>query len=79
MQKINVNLYGGKGIFGGKESPLEASIIYCDHCNDCSFYRESKCLRVRSFLSPTCKFGRVETIKGYTSRAVKYWDFKKKV
>ena len=76
--KINVDLYGGKPIFGGKETPLEADEIYCDMCEQCTFYKDSKCLRCRSFLSPTCKFGRNNVIKGYTSRATKYHDFKNK-
>lgn len=76
--KINVNLYGGKGIFGGKETPLEADEIYCDIYEQCTFYKEGKCLRCRSFLAPTCKFGRNNVIKGYTSRAMKYYDFKSK-
>lgn len=76
--KINVDLYGGKGILGGRETPLEADEIYCDMYEQCTFYKEGKCLRCRSFLSPTCKFGRNNIIKGYTSRAMKYYDFKNK-
>lgn len=76
--KINVGLYGGKGIFGGRETPLEADEIYCDRFEQCTFYKEGKCLRCRSFLAPTCKFGRNNIIKGYTSRAMKYYDFKRK-
>ena len=76
--KINVNLYGGKGIFGGKETPLEADEIYCDMYEQCTFYKEGKCLRCRNFLAPTCKFGKNNVIKGYTSRAMKYYDFKSK-
>lgn len=76
--KINVDLYGGKGFLGGRETPLEADEIYCDMYEQCTFYKEGKCLRCRSFLSPTCKFGRNNIIKGYTSRAMKYYDFKRK-
>lgn len=79
MKKINVNLYGGKGIFGGRESPLEADEIYCDKSDVCSFCNEGKCLRCRSFLSGiNCKFGRTTTTQGYTSRAKKYSEFKNK-
>ena len=78
MNKINVNLYGGKSLFGGKESPLEADEIYCDRADKCSFYADDKCLRCRSFLAPVCKFGKNSVIKGYTSRATKYYDFKEK-
>lgn len=76
--KINVDLYGGKGLFGCKESPLEADIISCDRVDRCTFYKDGTCLRCRSFLAPTCKFGSVQTVKGYTSRARKYYDFKNK-
>lgn len=76
MDIINVDLYGGKSIFGGKETPLEADIIYCDKYNSCSYYKNGQCLNVRSFLSSRCKFGRVQNVKGYTSRAMKYHAFK---
>ncbi|PER55797.1 hypothetical protein CN495_08585 [Bacillus thuringiensis] len=75
---INVGLYGGKSIFGGRETPLEASVISCDMCKECSFYQNNQCLAVRSVAGTGCKFGRVETKKGYTSRARKYWAFKDK-
>jgi hypothetical protein len=75
---INVGLYGGKGIFGGKETPLEASIINCDKHKECSYYKSGTCLAVRSPGGGGCHFGRVSTVKGYTSRARKYWDFKNK-
>ena len=78
INKINVNLYGGKSIFGGRESPLEADEIYCDRANECTFYKENKCLRCRSFFASTCKFGKNNVVKGYTSRATKYYDFKNK-
>lgn len=78
MKKINVGLYGGKGIFGGKETPLTAKIIYCDKCEVCDLYKENKCLNVVAPFSASCKYGKVESIKGYTSRAMKYHEFKEK-
>ena len=77
MKKINVNLYGGKGIFGGRETPLEADIVYCDNCDKCSFYKNNECFCAGRWKA-NCKFGRKETIKGYTSRAMKYYDFRNK-
>lgn len=74
---INVNLYGGKSIFGGKETPLEASIISCDKHAECSYFKKGQCMLVRSALSPTCKFGSVNTVRGFTSRAKKYGEFKR--
>jgi len=78
MKKINVGLYGGKGIFGGKETPLTAKIIYCDKCESCGLYKENKCLNVTAPFSASCKYGKVESIKGYTSRATKYHEFRER-
>lgn len=74
---INVGLYGGKSIFGGRETPLEASIISCDKHNSCSYFQNDTCLAVRS-MSGGCKFGSVSDVKGFTSRAQKYHTFKSK-
>lgn len=76
MNKINVDLYGGKGLFKGKETPLEADIIYCDTAEKCSLYKEGKCLNCRSFGGTRCQKGKVTTVRGYTSRAKKYYEFK---
>lgn len=72
---IHVGLYGGKSIFGGRETPLEASIISCDKHESCSYFKNGHCLNVRGFGSG-CKFGSARTVKGYTSRAKKYYSFK---
>lgn len=77
-EKICVNIYGGKGLLGGKETPLEADVVFCERASECSFHEEGKCLLCRSFMQPSrCPYGRVETVKGYTSRAKKYYDFKR--
>lgn len=78
MKKINVNLYGGKSIFGGREKPLEADTIYCDNTDKCALYKEGKCLRVRQFGGINCKYGRTVQETGYTSRAMKYEAFRSK-
>lgn len=77
MKKINVKLYGGKSIFKGvRETPLEAEITYCDKCEQCSFYKNGECFNAGRWKS-NCKIGRKEIVKGYTSRASKYYDFKR--
>lgn len=78
MREIHVGLYGGKGIFGGKETPLEASVIKCDKFEECSFYKAGTCLAVRSFGGGRCQFGKVSNITGYTRRAKKYSEFSSK-
>lgn len=77
MDKINVNLYGGKSIFGGRERPLNADITYCDKYKECSFYKQEKCF-CAGRIGPNCKFGNKQNIQGYTSRAIKYDDFRRK-
>lgn len=77
MEKINVMLYGGKGIFGGRETPLEADIIYCDNCANCSIYKSGHCLRHRApFAANVCKYGGTSRLPGYTSRSRKYNEFR---
>lgn len=78
MDIINVGLYGGKGIFGGRETPLEADIIHCDKYEKCSYYKNNTCLNVRALFSSYCKFGRIQRVTGYTSRAKKYSEFREK-
>ena len=81
MKKINIDLYGGKGIFGGREEPLRSETIFCDDCENCSLYKSGKCLNVADQCAAyaSCPIGKVEHAKGYTRRAAKYWDFKEKV
>lgn len=74
---IHVGLYGGKGIFGGRETPLEASVISCDKHDSCSYFKDNQCMAIRGF-SSGCKFGSERTVKGYTSRAQKYHQFRNK-
>lgn len=78
-EEINVDLYGGKPLFGGgRETPLEASVISCAMFRECSFYKEGNCMAVRQFGTSGCKHGTVKNVKGYTSRAQKYRTFRDK-
>ena len=74
-QIIHVGLYGGKSIFGGKETPQRAETVYCDRFNECSYYKSGRCLNVTAFFSSRCKYGRVSVAHGYTSKAKKYYEF----
>ena len=78
MEKISVNLYGGKSIFNKKESPLRAEEVYCDNYEKCSLFKNNCCLSVTAPFSTRCKFGKVNRIQGYTSRAKKYKEFRTK-
>lgn len=77
MEKINIDLYGGKSIFGGRETALNADITYCNKYKECSFYKKGKCF-CAGRIGPNCKYGTKENIKGYTSRAIKYNEFRRK-
>lgn len=78
-KEINVDLFGGKGLLGGREKPLEAEIIKCSVYNECALYKEGKCLSVYKYGSGTrCKHSTVTRKKGYTKRAKKYLEFKEK-
>lgn len=75
MDVIHVGLYGGKGIFGGKEVPQRAETIMCDKYKNCTYYNSGQCFNVTSPFSSRCKYGKVVVAHGYTSRAKKYYDF----
>ena len=76
MKVINVSLYGGKSIFGGKETALEAEITSCDKYEVCSLYKIGQCAKVRSMGRFGCEHGSKKIVRGYTSRATKYYSFK---
>ena len=48
---------------------------YCDKCGNCSFYKNGTCFSAGRWKA-NCKYGKKQVIKGYTSRANKYYDFK---
>lgn len=76
MKKINVCIYGGKSIFGGREVPRRAEIIYCDRSDQCSLYRKNQCLNVTAPFRNRCKYGKITQEQGYTSRSRKYNELK---
>lgn len=74
MKKIDVSIYGGKSIFGGREQPYNVDIVYCDKCERCDFYKNNTCFSAGRF-KENCKFGKKEKLKGWTSRSVKGREF----
>ena len=81
MEKIHTGLYGGKSFIRGvRDSKYLERAVYCDNYENCSLYKQGKCLRVVSgYNSTDCKYGKSETIEGYTPRAAKCSDFNKRV
>ena len=74
MKKINVSIYGGKSIFGGREQPYNVDVAYCDKCDKCDFYKNGSCFNAGRYKSD-CKFGEKSNIKGWTSKAEKGREF----
>lgn len=75
MSIIDVKLYGGKGIFGGKETPLEAQIISCEKHDVCSLFKNGQCRALRASKG-RCEHAKGSVVRGYTSKASKYREFK---
>ncbi len=74
MKKINVSMYGGKSIFGGREQPYNVDVTYCDKCGQCDFYKNGTCFYARR-LGKNCKIGRKEKINGRKSRSLAGREF----
>lgn len=74
---IHVGLYGGKSLFGGRETPLEARVVSCGMADKCSIHAAGQCVAINS-IGRGCKHGTKTTKKGFTSRAKKYYEFKNK-
>ena len=78
-RKVNVELYGGKPLFGGREKPLVADEIYCECPTRCQFLENDTCVCCRAALALNhCPYGSMNRIKGYTSKAQKYGEFRSK-
>lgn len=74
MKKINVSMYGGKSIFGGREKPYNVDVAYCDKCDQCDFYKNGTCFNAGRH-KDNCKIGKKERIQGRTSRSLAGREF----
>ena len=63
--KIHVGLYGD----GSRDARLREEIIYCDHADECSLYKEGKCLKITSPFASYCPLGNLVTVDGGTKRS----------
>lgn len=79
MTKINVTMFGGKSIFGGRERPLEAVVSYCEYAEVCPALKSGRCPSNNPRMdSGQCHHIKTTRYQGYTSRAKKYYEFKNK-
>lgn len=63
--KIHVGLYGD----GSRNARLREEIIYCDCADECSLYRDGKCLKITSPFASYCPLGNLVTVDGGTKRS----------
>lgn len=64
-EAICVHLYGD----GSRNHRLRAEYIYCDRANECSAYKQGKCLCVTEPFCSRCPVGSVEYVDGGTKRS----------
>lgn len=64
-EAICVHLYGD----GSRNNRLRAEYIYCDRANECSAYKQGRCLCVTYPFSSRCPVGNVESVDGGTKRS----------
>src|SRR5690625_885356 len=77
LEEINVTMFGGKGIFGGRETRKEAVISSCAFADDCEALAAGRCASSNPRLD-SCINMENKTVQGYTSRAMKYGEFVRK-
>src|SRR5690625_7576745 len=71
LEEINVTMFGGKGVFGGRETRKEAVISSCAFADDCEALAAGRCASSNPRLD-SCINMENKTVQGYTSRAMKY-------
>ncbi|MDE6284762.1 MAG: hypothetical protein K2M17_03370 [Bacilli bacterium] len=74
MKKINVTMYGGKGIFKEREQPYNVDVAYCDKCDQCDFYKNGTCFNAGR-IKCNCRIGKKENIRGRTSKSLAGREF----
>lgn len=72
---ISVMLYGD----GSRNAHLRAEYIYCEKCNECSFYKHGNCFMVAPLFTSPCPIGRIVTVDGGTKASMKFRNLTIKV
>ena len=62
---IDVKIYGD----GSRNVPYSVRITTCNRANECSLYKEGKCLRIPGFLSSPCPVGDTNLVDKVTKYA----------
>ena len=74
LEVINITMFGGKGIFGGRETRKEVVISRCAFADDCEALKAGRCASRNPRLE-SCVNMENQTIQGYTSRSMKHREF----
>ena len=77
LKVINITMFGGKGIFGGRETRREVVISSCAFADDCKALKAGRCASSNPRLY-SCINMKNQVVQGYTSRAKKYGEFVRK-
>lgn len=71
---VNITMFGGKGIFGGRETRKEVVISICPFADTCEALKAGRCAGDNPRLQDCINLQR-KTVQGYTSRAMKHNEF----
>lgn len=71
---VNVVMYGGKNIFGGRETKKVAVVSSCEFASTCKALKQGRCASYNPRMY-NCQYLNTKSVVGYTSRARKYHDF----
>lgn len=71
---VNITMYGGKGLFGGREVKKSAIISSCELASSCPANQAGRCAAANPNFQ-SCQYLKNERIEGYTSRSSKYYEF----
>ena len=77
LEEINITMFGGKGIFGGRETRKEVVVSSCAFAQDCAALQAGRCASSNPRLY-SCINIKNQTVQGYTSRAMKHGEFVRK-
>ena len=67
------------GIYGGwKKTDVQTlKTVRCAMFSECSLYAHGKCACIPVFLSPSCPFGKSYSVRGYSERAARYYEWER--
>src|SRR5690625_4727185 len=74
---VSISMFGGKGVFGGRETRKEVVISSCSFAEDCKALKAGRCASSNPRMY-SCMNMENKTVQGYTSRSMNYGEFVRK-